>query len=188
MSGRVERVLRRPYVFVVVRRPLRALTRSLCGLMLIAVPTVAAPSSSIQSALSDEPSSSAAGLDHLADDQMLVRELMRAEAVKALSAMSDERLASRRAPQGRPLDPDLTPPSTARPVLKGIYGVGKRLLAEVQWQGHTYVYLNGRALPLGRVADPNGYLLQGIQSRCVQLARGDSRLTLCLDQDGAEKG
>ncbi|MBC2770309.1 hypothetical protein [Pusillimonas minor] len=187
MNGKVERTPSRRLAWAVLRRPQRLLMRCLCALMLVAVPGVAVTSSSVEQAAQAEQSPPAAATDHLADDQMLVRELMRAEAALALSLMRDERVPVRRAQEGRPLAPDRAMSLVTRPVLQGIYGVGKRLLAEVQWQGETYIYLNGRALPVGRVADPKVYLLQAIQSRCVQLARGDARVTLCLDHD-SEKG
>lgn len=188
MNGKVERTSSRRPASAVFRRPQRLLMRCLCGLTLCVIPGVAAASSPVEQVPPAEQSPPAVDTDHLADDQMLVRDLMRAEAALALRTMRDERVSAHRVPQGRALVPDRKPPSSGRPALQGIYGVGKRLLAEVQWQGETYIYLNGRALPVGRVAENNVYLLQAIQSRCVQLARGDTRVTLCLDHDASEKG
>lgn len=188
MNGKVERTPSRYPAWAAFRRSRRLLVRRLCWLMLVAIPGVAAASSPVEQAPTAEQLPPVTDTGHLADDQMLVRELMRAEAALALRLMRDERVPVSRAQEGRPLAPDRALSQVTRPVLQGIYGVGKRLLAEVQWQGETYIYLNGRALPVGRVADANTYLLHAIQSRCVQLARADTRVTLCLDHDASEKG
>lgn len=118
----------------------------------------------------------------LVGDQMTVRELMQIDAAQAL-----EQNRARRA--GRASVSTLQegtavvalPQSTARPALKAIYGVGQRLLAEVQWQGRTYVYLKGHALPVGRKAEKNIYALRSIAARCVILRRDDAEIELCLD-------
>src|SRR5690606_33351740 len=64
--------------------------------------------------------------------------------------------------------------------LVAIYGVGKKLLAEVMVGGQAHVYMRGQALAVGAKASPSAYLLRGISGSCVQLERQDTSHTLCL--------
>ena len=64
--------------------------------------------------------------------------------------------------------------------LVAIYGVGKKLLAEVTVGTQQYVYMRGQALPVGVKANSSAYLLRGISGSCVQLERKDEAHTLCL--------
>ncbi len=64
--------------------------------------------------------------------------------------------------------------------LVAIYGVGKKLLAEITVGTQPYVYMRGQALPVGVKADPSAYLLRGISGSCVHLERKDEAHTLCL--------
>jgi hypothetical protein len=73
---------------------------------------------------------------------------------------------------------------SSRPELLAIYGVGKRLLAEIRADGRSLVYMNGKSGPLGRDTSQDMYLLKGISGRCVRLEREGNGLTLCLNQPG----
>jgi len=112
----------------------------------------------------------------LAAEQISVRELMHLETVEALE------LARGRARNHR--YPDSTPAGagSGREGLKllAIYGVGKKLLAEVRVGSRPLVYLRGQPLPLGAKADAQVYRLHGITGSCVHLERRGEAHTLCL--------
>ena len=73
-----------------------------------------------------------------------------------------------------------------RPKLQAIYGVGQRLLAEVSWQGQSYIYLKGQALPAGRKADASTLRLKSISARCIALQGPDRLFESCLGSAGHE--
>ncbi|MGB3290366.1 MAG: hypothetical protein WBA83_13930 [Burkholderiaceae bacterium] len=109
---------------------------------------------------------------------MSVRELMRLDADLALTQlkgrMSREGMATEAAQVGAA--------SAAGGALKlvAIYGVGRKLLAEVMIGTRPYVYLHGKALAVGAKAGPAEYLLRGISGSCVHLERQQEAHTLCL--------
>ena len=107
-------------------------------------------------------------------DQMSVRELMRLDTALALRQL-------RGGLQGAG-KPDNMPPVSHSGKLKllALYGVGKRLVAEVMVGGERHVYLRDRALPVGVKPHPSTYLLRGISGSCVQLEREGEAHTLCL--------
>ncbi|WP_132583446.1 hypothetical protein [Paralcaligenes ureilyticus] len=119
------------------------------------------------------------GADDLAVDQMSVRELMRLDAEQAL-AQTRARVAGQnnsRAAQG--VVSKAAHGGTA-PRLVAIYGVGKKLLAEVLVGSQPHVYMRGQALPVGAKPGAAVPMLRGITGSCVQLERHDETHTLCL--------
>lgn len=114
--------------------------------------------------------------DDLAAEQMSVRELMRLDTELALNH------AKRSLRKGEGVDSDGSGQYARSGVLKliAIYGVGKKLLAEVTVGTQPYVYMHGQALPVGVKADSSAYMLRGISGSCVQLERNDEAHTLCL--------
>ncbi|SHG84075.1 hypothetical protein SAMN04488135_101398 [Pollutimonas bauzanensis] len=134
--------------------------------VLLALPGPAAPQAA--AALADDP----------AAEQMAVRELMRLDTELALSqakkALRSEGLAGPGAADGSLHTHD------GGLKLVAIYGVGKKLLAEVLVGSQPRVYMRGQALPVGVKADPDAYRLRGISGSCVQLERKGEAHTLCL--------
>lgn len=108
---------------------------------------------------------------------MAVRELMRLDTELALSA-SRSRLtdADKRSETALALSDQ--PGGQLK--LVAIYGVGKRLLAEVLVGSQPYVYMRGQPLPIGAKPGSRVYKLGGISGSCVQLERQDEAHTLCL--------
>lgn len=111
-------------------------------------------------------------------DQMSVRELMRLETRLAIEQVKD-RIKKHGSGQGGSID-ELGLAHGNRLQLVAIYGVGKKLLAEVNIGGRPHVYIHGRALAVGAKADPSAFVLRGISGSCVQLERKDEAHTLCL--------
>lgn len=69
--------------------------------------------------------------------------------------------------------------------LKALYGVGKRVLAEVHWNGHEYLYLKGQAWPLGHTKQKTLRLVK-MADRCITLAQEEQSHHLCVNVSGAE--
>jgi len=117
--------------------------------------------------------------DDLASQQMSVRELMRLDTALALE-QTRNRLRQQR---GKPDQFDAGAALATRETLKlvAIYGVGKKLLAEVMIGGQSHVYMRGQPLAVGAKAGPSTYLLRGISGSCVHLERGGEGHTLCLN-------
>jgi hypothetical protein len=63
--------------------------------------------------------------------------------------------------------------------LKAIYGVGKRLAADVEINGELYRYRRPGALR-GGAAARNSYLLVSIDGSCVQMKKAGAARTVCL--------
>lgn len=118
-------------------------------------------------------------------DLVTVRELMRLEGEQALEA------ARKRRHQGRaPLAAAAQAASAAadldadRPRLVGIYGVGKRLFAEVRSGAGALLFLKGHSLPVGHVAGHDPYRLKEMAGACVRLERQGTETVLCLPRAG----
>ncbi|MDS1141891.1 hypothetical protein RE432_15725 [Pusillimonas sp. SM2304] len=110
---------------------------------------------------------------------MSVRELMRLDTDLAL-AQARNRLRQQR---GRPDQPEAgaMPARHGNLKLVALYGVGKKLLAEVAIGGQAHVYMRGQPLAVGAKAGPSTYLLRGMSGSCVHLERGGEAHTLCLN-------
>lgn len=115
--------------------------------------------------------------EELAGQQMSVRELMHLDTRLALARLKD-----RLNEHGSPSSDSHAALSRqdGGPRLVAIYGVGKRLLAEVVVGTQTQVYMRGQALPVGAKAGASAYRLAGLSGSCVQLERQDESHTLCL--------
>lgn len=116
--------------------------------------------------------------EDLASQQMSVRELMRLDTALALE-QARSRLHRQGAEHGRPETRSLLAQSGALRLL-AIYGVGKKLLAEVMIDERTHVYMRGQAWAVGVKAGPSAYRLLGISGSCVHLERAGEEHTLCL--------
>ncbi|NYT81711.1 hypothetical protein H0A70_09490 [Alcaligenaceae bacterium] len=110
----------------------------------------------------------------MASAEMSVRELMHLDAELARK-QARQRLKT----AGPQLD---VPAASGNPALHvaAIYGVGRKLLAEVVIGSRSHIYMRGRALPVGGTASPSTYLLRGISGSCVHLERTGDSQTLCL--------
>ncbi len=119
-------------------------------------------------------------------EQMSVRELMRLDTALALS-QSKSKLKERGKPAALQESHPLVTQDEALKLI-AIYGVGKKLLAEVSVGSHPYVYMHGRALPVGLKNSTAAYRLRAITGSCVQLERNDESHTLCLHPSLAAGG
>ncbi len=108
---------------------------------------------------------------------------MRLEAELALESARKRRQpeAARRAVGGTS-GPNKDDPAALR--LVGIYGVGKRLFAEVRSVAHSYLFLSGHNLPIGHVAADDTYRLKQLAGSCVRLERSGEETVLCLPRAG----
>lgn len=118
----------------------------------------------------------AARVDDLAAEQMSVRELMRLDTELALSHAKN----TLRKDGGAGADSRGQYARSGALKLVAIYGVGKKLLAEVTDGTQSYIYMRGQALPVGGKAGASTYMLSGMSGSCVQLERKSEAHTLCL--------
>ena len=124
------------------------------------------------------PDAVRASVDGLASEQMSVRELMRIETDLALSQARKTLRKDDKKTEAMEGDSRISRSGPLK--LIGIYGVGKKLLAEVEIGAQPHVYMRGHAFPVGMEASPSSYKLLGISGSCVQLERKDEAHTLCL--------
>lgn len=107
-----------------------------------------------------------------------VRELLQLDTERALARARTGR-------SGRDSGvPEVMPASSQQLELLAIYGVGTRLLAEVQVGHDRYVYLRGQALPVGgnRSLPEHAHRLVAIEGACVRMAFQSTEKTACLGQ------
>lgn len=138
------------------------------------------------------PWSAGATLESIEEQTFItVRELMRLEGEMALEA------ARRRRGQTGPvsgLQPATRAPAAASVLqssaeslrLVGIYGVGKRLFAEVRSGSRAWLFQNGRSLPVGSVAGEEVYRLKEVAGACVRLEQKGDETVLCLSRGGKQ--
>ena len=127
------------------------------------------------------PSDDIATSDELTREQMSVRELMRLDTALALSlAHSKLKAQPPKRAQSYP-DSRAVLPAATTPRLQAIYGVGKKLMAEVMIGSRPYVYMHGMPLPVGGRNEQSVYRSRGIDGRCIALERDEERLSLCLE-------
>lgn len=117
-------------------------------------------------------------LDELLADQVSVRELMRLETAQALQRARGSNGYG--AATGSSAMAGLPVRKAGAGVMRlvAIYGVGRKLMAEVQVDGQTLLFMRGRlqAVGLGKAHEMR---LLGMNSRCVELALGERRESLC---------
>lgn len=108
-------------------------------------------------------------------EQMSVRELMRLDSALALSQTRAKLQGSKGSQSSAVLSGETSPR------LQAIYGVGKKLAAEVRVGSATYVYIRGQPFPVGqRRADESVFVLRDMNTSCVRLERQSQELNLCL--------
>ncbi|HLT98596.1 MAG TPA: hypothetical protein VKZ70_02515 [Burkholderiaceae bacterium] len=116
---------------------------------------------------------------------------MQLEAEQALAA-TRARLASGRADGTRAVEahPAVSarrahaPSDEGRLRLAGIYGVGKRLFAEVRSGAQAWIFLKGQPLPIGHSSQSAEYHLKELSGTCVRLERQGEETILCLPAVG----
>jgi hypothetical protein len=108
-------------------------------------------------------------------EQISVRELMRLDSALALSQARTKLQGLKGSQHG------VVPGGETSPRLQAIYGVGKKLAAEVRVGAATYLYMRGQPFPVGqRNADESVFVLREMSSSCVRLERRSQQLNLCL--------
>lgn len=116
-----------------------------------------------------------------------VRELMRLEGEQALVAARQRR---GQAAGGRPaIQAEAEGGASGRADmlrLIGIYGVGKRLFAEVRSGSRAWVFMNGQSLPVGHTAGAEPYRLREVAGACVRLEHQETETVLCLPRGGRQ--
>lgn len=119
-------------------------------------------------------------VDELASDQISVRELMRLETAQALKRLRPEGAShagtSRIKHAGSSPDQGF---SAAR--LVAIYGVGTRLMAELDVDGQILLFMRGRPEAVGP-GRKHAMRLVDMTSRCVEVSMGGQRESLCADR------
>lgn len=133
--------------------------------------------------------SGATETNDLAADQVSVRELMRLETQQALQRLRDSTAGGSR--QGRGLvvsgtaDIATVTASTAR--LVAIYGVGKKLMAEVRVDGRTLLFMRGRPKAIGPGGN-HAMRLLSIGDSCVEVSLSGRQKSLCAPMSGDQEG
>lgn len=126
----------------------------------------------------------------LAQEQLTVRELMRLEAEMALERARAQRergnAAASRGGGGVQAGGHARSLTSDAPRLVGIYGVGRRLFAEVRSGPRGFLFLNGHSLPLGHAGGDDVYRLKELAGACVRLARQNEETLLCLPRGGRQ--
>lgn len=70
--------------------------------------------------------------------------------------------------------------------LKAMYGVGQNILAEVSFNGSSYLYLRGQVWPIGDETGKSQLRLLSMSSRCILLAHKEQQHNLCVIPTGAQ--
>lgn len=71
-------------------------------------------------------------------------------------------------------------------VLKAMYGVDKRILAEVSFRGKPYLYLRGQAWPIGDSQGQSQLRLLSMSSGCIRLAHKEEQFSACVLTHGGQ--
>ena len=116
-------------------------------------------------------------VDDLAADQISVRELMRLETAEALKRLRAQNNPSGSTPTAYRLDSQTNGKPTEA-ALVAIYGVGRKLMAQVLVDGQTLLFMRGRPEAVGP-GKAHAMRLVDITERCVEIALGDQRESLC---------
>ncbi len=118
-----------------------------------------------------------------------VRELMRLEGEQALAAARQRRgqgaIGENSAPMGTAVISGVSEGGDALQLI-GIYGVGKRLFAEVRSGSQAWVFMKGQSLPVGHTAGAATYQLREVAGACVRLEHQGVETVLCLPRGGKQ--
>lgn len=118
-----------------------------------------------------------------------VRELMRLEGEQALAAARQRRgqgaIGDNSSSMGAAVVSGVSEGGDALRLI-GIYGVGKRLFAEVRSGSQAWVFMNGQSLPVGHTAGAETYRLRELAGACVRLEHQRAETVLCLPRGGRQ--
>ncbi|HUH86637.1 MAG TPA: hypothetical protein VL003_01120 [Pusillimonas sp.] len=124
-------------------------------------------------------------IDELSADQVSVRELMRLETEQALRRL---RTGERAPASGNGLHGSAQIAAVgAAARLVAIYGVGSKLMAEVQVDGRRLLFIRGRPEAVGP-GRTHAMRLLGITERCIEVSVNEQREFLCAPMPGAGEG
>lgn len=112
---------------------------------------------------------------HWQDQTLLVKELMLSESEHLMTPRSTVKEEKTSSTQNT-----LMQKETLVPTLKAMYGVGKRIAAEVDFDGKSYVYLRGQTWPVGDKAGRSQLRMLAMTSRCVEMAYQEQMFTACV--------
>lgn len=70
--------------------------------------------------------------------------------------------------------------------LKAMYGVGQHILAEVEYNGKSYLYIRGQVWPIGDPGGASQLRLVAMTTRCVELAYKEQLLNACVVPQGGQ--
>lgn len=135
----------------------------------------------LMAALHGSSVASVSETDELARDQTSVRELMRLETAQALQRLRAERQTRAGLAEQRSTSTAGSKLSEAQ--LVGIYGVGRKLMAEVRVGERTLLFMRGRLQAVGP-DKTHALRLVDITDRCVELQWGGQRQSLCAASGG----
>lgn len=114
------------------------------------------------------------------EQSYLVRDLMRLEAEKLAAPSSVRKMTSQASSPSTNSD---VPPQL---FLKAMYGVGQRILAEVDFNGKTYLYLKGQTWPVGGELEPDQLRLVAMTAQCIELAYKEQSMKACVTPKGGQ--
>lgn len=127
-------------------------------------------------------------VDDLVAEQVAVRQLMELETAQALqrlnAAGARTSFRSPKATQGTDAQ-DLN--GQSKPRLVAIYGVGPKLMAEIQIDDRTLLFMRGRAKPVGP-GKSHPLRLVSITPPCVQLKWKEQQESLCASSTINSRG
>jgi len=113
--------------------------------------------------------------DELVADQLSVRELMRWETSQALKRVRADR---NELPLSTELHGSRSAPDLNTASLVAIYGVGRKLMAEVRIDGATLLFMRGRTNAVGP-GKAHRMRLLSLTERCVEVAVDDRQRVIC---------
>src|SRR5690606_10108739 len=116
------------------------------------------------------------------NDYVTVRELMRMENEYALRAARERIHPAHNTNAAAVVRGSMTSSAPEAPRLVGIFGVGKRLFAEVRAGSQAWLFLKGHRQPVGYTAVSVPYRLRDIAGACVRLDKQGEETVLCLDK------
>lgn len=114
-----------------------------------------------------------------AEQSHLVRDLMRLEAEKLVAPSPVQKETSQ-------LSSHINSDGPPQLYLRAMYGVGQRILAEVDFNGKTYLYLKGQTWPVGGELEPDQLRLVAMTAQCIELAYKEQSMKACVTPKGGQ--
>lgn len=111
-------------------------------------------------------------------EQQLILDLIQAENARLAQPKTE--------PSVRPATKEVVVYEGPDLVLKAMYGVDTRILAEVSFRGETYLYLRGQVWPLGDQQGRSQLRLISMSARCIQVAHKEEHFDACVLPHGGQ--